>query len=414
MNQTQGPSTTDDEQGTRPDEQATGQPGVDRHNLRHYEQLHRSLTDRKIAGVAGGLGRHLNIDPTIVRVLLVVLCFFGGAGFVLYGAGWLFVPEDGRDQGAVAMRPSTRNGVLIAAGILAALLLVGDGWRGIGFPWPVFLVGIGVVVYLAVRDKNGPEGYSPGVVDPSVAATDPSAGVATGYDGGYAAQPPAPPWLAQPAAPYQPPVPPSRRRTGPKLFGFTLALVAAALGALGLYDVSGGDVLTSAYPALALAVIGLVLVLGAFVGRAGGLIFLGLLAAAALAVTSVAGNIGATGFRDTDRIDVAPTSASSVLSSYDVTTGRAVVDLSHVTDPAGLDGRTVDVTGRAAELVVILPRDIRSDVTAGIDGPGEIDLPDRSTGGISTSRSGVYGTGTGLVTIYTHLSAGHIDVRNPR
>ena len=386
---------------------------MDRHNLRHYEQLHRSVSDRKIAGVAGGLGRHLNLDPTILRVLFVVLCFFGGAGFVLYGAAWLFVPEDGREQGAVSMSPSTRNGVLIAAGILAALLLVGDSWHGIGFPWPVFLVGIGALVYLAVRDKDrpatpsapdAPAPYAPGVADPSA-----------GMAGGYAEQPPAPPWVpvAQPAAPYQPPVPP-RRKTGPKLFGFTLALVAAALGALGLYDVSGGDVVTSAYPALALTVIGLVLVLGAFVGRAGGVIFLGLVAAAALAVTSVLGTIGATGFRDGDRLAVAPTSASQVLDSYDVTTGRAFVDLSRLTDPAELDGRTVNVTGRAAELVVILPEGIRSDVTAGIDGPGGIDLPDRSSGGINTNRSGVYGTGTGLVTIYTHLSAGHIDVRNPR
>ncbi len=413
MNQTQGPSATDDEQSTRSEEQAAGRPGVDRHHLRHYEQLHRSVADRKIAGVAGGLGRHLNVDPTVLRVLLVVLCFFGGAGFVLYGAAWLFVPEDGRDQGAVSMSPSTRNGVLIAAGVLAALLLVGDSWHGIGFPWPVFLVGIGALVYLVVRDKDRPEGPSA----PEV--TDPSAGAAGGLAGGYASddaeQPPAPPWVpvAQPAAPYQPPVPP-RRKTGPKLFGFTLALVAAALGALGLYDVAGGDVLPSAYPALALAVIGLVLVLGAFVGRAGGLIFLGLVAAAALAVTSVVGTVGATGFREGDRLAVAPTSASQVLGSYDVTTGRAVVDLSRLTDPAELDGRTVNVTGRAAELVVILPEGIRSDVTAGIDGPGGIDLPDRSSGGINTNRSGVYGTGTGLVTIYTHLSAGHIDVRNPR
>jgi phage shock protein PspC (stress-responsive transcriptional regulator) len=377
------------------------------------------VTDRKIAGVAGGLGRHLNIDPTILRVLFVVLCFFGGAGFVLYGAAWLFVPEDGRDQGAVSMSPSTRNGVLIAAGILAALLLVGDSWHGIGFPWPVFLVGIGALVYLAVRDKDRPTGYTapepaqaPEQADPTAAAP----AYAPGYASVGAEQPPAPPWVPvpQPAAPYQPPVPPSRRKTGPKLFGFTLALVAAALGALGLYDVSGGDVLTSAYPALALTVIGLVLVLGAFVGRAGGLIFLGLVAAAALVVTSVVSSIGADGFGGSDRLDVAPTSASRVLDSYDVNTGRAVVDLSHVTDPAELDGRTVNVTGRAAEIVVILPPGIRSDVTAGIDGPGEIDLPDRNAGGINTNRSGVYGTGTGLVTIYTHLSAGHIDVRNPR
>src|SRR6187549_2918123 len=97
MNQTQGPSETD-EQNTRPET-----PGVDRPNLRNYEELRRSVTDRKVAGVAGGLGRHLNVDPTILRVLFVVLCFFGGAGFVAYGVAWLLVPEEGRSDGIIAM-----------------------------------------------------------------------------------------------------------------------------------------------------------------------------------------------------------------------------------------------------------------------------------------------------------------------
>ena len=96
MNQTQGPSSTDEQQSTT--EQTGPQPGVDRQHLRSYEQLRRSVTDRKVAGVAGGLGRHLNIDPTILRVLFVVLCFFGGAGFVAYGVAWLLVPEEGRRE----------------------------------------------------------------------------------------------------------------------------------------------------------------------------------------------------------------------------------------------------------------------------------------------------------------------------
>src|SRR6478672_12153880 len=113
MNQTQGPSSTDEQDGR----QAEPQPGVDRQHLRSYEQLRRSVTDRKVAGVAGGLGRHLNIDPTILRVLFVVLCFFGVAGFVAYGAAWLLVPEDGQTEGKVAVNDSTRNGLLIAAGV---------------------------------------------------------------------------------------------------------------------------------------------------------------------------------------------------------------------------------------------------------------------------------------------------------
>src|SRR6185312_8306866 len=115
MNQTQGPSSTDDQQSTTEQAQQaaqqTAEPGVDRQHLRSYEELRRSVSDRKIAGVAGGLGRHLNVDPTVLRVLLVVLCLFGGAGFVLYGVAWLVVPEDGEEEGRISMRAGTRNAV---------------------------------------------------------------------------------------------------------------------------------------------------------------------------------------------------------------------------------------------------------------------------------------------------------------
>src|SRR6476619_1804113 len=424
MNQTQGPSSTDEQQSTTEQAQQTAQqaqPGVDRQHLRSYEQLRRSVTDRKVAGVAGGLGRHLNIDPTILRVLFVVLCFFGGAGFVAYGVAWLLVPEEGKAEGVVAVNDSTRNGLLIAAGVVAALLVVGDSWGGIGFPWPLVLVGVGVLLYLALRDRT-PRAeqqpppasfYGPDVPAPP-ATTGETTGETTAYSAssgiGYAEQPPAPPWApAPPVAPYQPP----RPKSGPRLFGITLALVAVALGALGLYDVSGGSVVDSAYPALALSVFGVMLLVGAFVGRAGGLIFLGIVAAFALAVTSVLGTFKAMDLRDGQRIHVAPVSAEQVRTSYEVRQGQVSVDLSRVSDPEGLDGRVIHVGGTAAEVVVVLPRGVESDVTAGIDGPGQVDLPDRHSGGINTNLAGVYGTGSSTVTIDAHLAVGHIEVRNP-
>jgi phage shock protein PspC (stress-responsive transcriptional regulator) len=401
MNQTQGPSTKDEQQSRPADAQ-----GVDRQNLRNYEQLRRSITDRKVAGVAGGLGRHLNIDPNILRVLFVVLCFFGGAGFVAYGAAWLLVPEDGQAEGKVPMSAATRNGLLIATGVLAALLVLGDSWNGIGFPWPLVLVGFGVLLYLAFREKEPRASTPPGPsYGPSYGPAPDPAGTADLQE-----QPPAPPWApvtGQGTPAYPPPRPPR----GPKLFGFTLALVAVALGALGLYDASGGSVAHSAYPALALAVVGLMLVLGAFVGRAGGLIFLGIVSAAALVGTSVADGVD---FGNGERVSVAPSMASNVRTEYSISSGRLRVDLSRVSNPAALDGRTVNITAEAGEIVVILPDGIESDVRAGIDGPGQIDLPDRGSGGISSDLDGVYGTGTGTVTIRTHLSVGHIDVRNPR
>ncbi len=405
MTETHEPSTTDGQQSAP----APG-PAPDRAQFRSFEQLRRSVTDRKIAGVAGGLGRHFNIDPTILRVLFVVLCFFGGAGFLLYGVAWLLVPEDGQHTGNLAMRPGTRNAVLIGAGIVATLLLLGDSWDGIGFPGPLLLVGIGVPVYLVFRDR-GSTPQQPTHPDPAVGTAygpqygpqyNPLAAEPTGTD--YAQAPP--PWM--PPTPGAPAPQPPRPKRGPKLFGFTLALVAVALGTLGLYDVSGGDVLASAYPALALAVVGLMLVVGAFVGRAGGLVLLGIVAAVALAITSVVDSgVG----RGDDRLNATPLSTSELKPTYYVESGRVVLDLSEISNPEDLAGRSIEVGARAGELLVVLPEGVRTDIDADIDGPGQIDLPEHSSGGIDNRISETYGSGPGTLELRAHLFAGHIDVR---
>jgi len=57
------------------------------------------LTNRRIAGVAGGLGDYLGVDATALRVgfVLASLLFLGGIGGpLLYAAAWIFVPEEGR------------------------------------------------------------------------------------------------------------------------------------------------------------------------------------------------------------------------------------------------------------------------------------------------------------------------------
>jgi phage shock protein PspC (stress-responsive transcriptional regulator) len=372
------------------EDQRYPQPGIDRENLRNYERLYRSVDDRKVAGVAGGLGRHLNVDPTILRVLFVVLCFFGGAGLLLYGAAWLLVPEDGRTQGTIAASPSTRNGLLIAVGVIAALLLVGDSWGGIGFPWPVLVVGIGALLYVLVKGRGTPE-----TADPATAQVAPWA--------------PAPVDATQSAPVYYQPRP--RPDRGPKLFGFTLALVAVALGSLGLYEAAGGNVQDAAYPALALAIVGAMLLVGAFVGRAGGLILLGVLSTFALLASSVAGTFGN---QDGDRLTDRPFSAAGVDANYRLDSGRMVVDLSRVANPRALDGRVIHLDAGAAEIRLTLPPGVRSKVVADIGGPGQIELPGSSRGGIGNHLEGTYGTGPATVTFDTHLAVGHIDVRNPR
>jgi phage shock protein C len=57
-------------------------------------RLYRSRTDRKLAGVCGGLAQYFNTDATLLRVLFVVLALLGGPGLVIYLLMWILVPEE--------------------------------------------------------------------------------------------------------------------------------------------------------------------------------------------------------------------------------------------------------------------------------------------------------------------------------
>ena len=58
------------------------------------KRLYRDRWDKKIAGVCGGLGQCLSLDPTIVRLLLIVICIFTGILplLVLYIIAWMLIP----------------------------------------------------------------------------------------------------------------------------------------------------------------------------------------------------------------------------------------------------------------------------------------------------------------------------------
>jgi phage shock protein PspC (stress-responsive transcriptional regulator) len=375
---------------------------VDTAHLRDYSTLHRSVTDRKVAGVAGGLGRHLNVDPTILRVAFVVLCFFGGAGFLLYAAAWLFVPEEGKAQATIHTSGSTRNGILIATGVLAALLLVGDSWGGMIFPWPLALIALVVFLVLSNRDKaTGPPDnrqQPPGQAAHTAAPADePVPDETLVY----------PAYLQTPQ--YAAPVARPRADRGPALFWPTVALLAIALGSLGLYDVAEGGVVDAAYPALALAVVGAMLVVGAWVGRAGGLIALGVVAALGLAGASVA----EPRFGAERTLLETPTSAVQVEDRYFVPAGAVHVDLSDVRDVEELDGRTIEVAANAGELVVTLPEGVDVDVDADVAIGGEVRILGEERGGpnISMQREIDGGTDAPSMDLELDLVVGSIEVR---
>lgn len=57
------------------------------------KKLILSESDKKIAGVCGGIAKYFGIDSTIVRILAVVFTLAGGAGILLYIAGWILMPH---------------------------------------------------------------------------------------------------------------------------------------------------------------------------------------------------------------------------------------------------------------------------------------------------------------------------------
>ena len=57
------------------------------------KKLYRSKSDRKIAGVCGGVAEYLNIDPTIVRLIWAVLVFAFGTGILAYIVAAIIMPE---------------------------------------------------------------------------------------------------------------------------------------------------------------------------------------------------------------------------------------------------------------------------------------------------------------------------------
>ena len=59
------------------------------------DRLHRSVDDRMLAGVAGGLAEYWDADPSLIRVLWVILAFAtGGIAFVVYIVMAIVVPEE--------------------------------------------------------------------------------------------------------------------------------------------------------------------------------------------------------------------------------------------------------------------------------------------------------------------------------
>ncbi len=72
-------------------------------------RLYRSRTDKMIAGVCGGLGEYLDVDPTLIRLLFVFAVLAGfGSGVVLYIIMALVMPyKDDLQPASVPAAPDS-------------------------------------------------------------------------------------------------------------------------------------------------------------------------------------------------------------------------------------------------------------------------------------------------------------------
>ena len=58
------------------------------------KRLMKSRTDRKLAGVCGGIAEYLEVDPTVIRLVWVIVSLIGGSGLLAYIAAAILMPEE--------------------------------------------------------------------------------------------------------------------------------------------------------------------------------------------------------------------------------------------------------------------------------------------------------------------------------
>jgi hypothetical protein len=151
------------------------------------------------------------------------------------------------------------------------------------------------------------------------------------------------------------------------------------------------------------------LVLGAWYGRAGGVLFLAVLSGLGLGAASAAEHgVGA------DELH-RPTTSASVESTYSIGIGQIEVDLSEVSDVHALAGRTIRVHGNIGSIEVIVPDGMDVTATGDINGGGDVSVFDVHQDGDSPRLTGDHDGGVAVphLTIDADLNLGAITVRTP-
>lgn len=58
------------------------------------KKLYRDKKNQKLAGVCAGIGKYLDMDPTVIRLIWVIITAFGGSGLIAYVICAIIIPEE--------------------------------------------------------------------------------------------------------------------------------------------------------------------------------------------------------------------------------------------------------------------------------------------------------------------------------
>ena len=58
------------------------------------KRLYRVRKDKVFGGIAAGLGKYLDIDPIIIRIIIILITIFHGVGLIIYIILWIVIPEE--------------------------------------------------------------------------------------------------------------------------------------------------------------------------------------------------------------------------------------------------------------------------------------------------------------------------------
>ena len=115
--------------------------------------VRRSRTDRVIAGVCGGVGRYLGVDPVLLRIAFIILALANGLGVIAYVVAWVAIPEERPGQ-PLAPAPEARRetgrlvigGALVVLGLVLLLDRLAPSLDELF--WPAAVVAVGVAIML--------------------------------------------------------------------------------------------------------------------------------------------------------------------------------------------------------------------------------------------------------------------------